>query len=115
MPFDVFDRILRPLRRGVTSSPYPLEPPRLPAAARGLPELDTSRCDGSADCVRACPTGAIRLVGASWSLDAGACIFCARCAQACPRAAIRIGSQVLLAVRDREDLVIRETRSGGPE
>ena len=106
MPFDVFDRLLRPLRRGTVTSPYPDGAPDLPAAARGLPELDPLRCDGSAACVDACPTGAIALSAATWSLDIGACIFCGACARACPRDAIRLGSQIELAVRDRTTLVI---------
>ncbi len=104
MPFDVFDRFLGPLRRSPVTSGYPERPPVLPPAARGLPELEVLRCDGSAACVDACPTGAIVLTEAVWSIDAGACIFCGDCARACPRAAIRLGQQVELAVRLPADL-----------
>ena len=107
MPFDVFDRLLRPLRNRPVTSGYPEAPPDLPPAARGLPELDVVRCDGSAACVDACPTGAIWLSGRVWSLDAGACIFCGACARACPRDAIRLEPQIELAAEDRADLVIR--------
>jgi formate hydrogenlyase subunit 6/NADH:ubiquinone oxidoreductase subunit I len=106
MPLDVFDRLLRPLRRRPVTGPYPGEAPDLPPAARGLPELDPVRCDGRAACVTACPTGAISLTDSTWSLDAGACIFCAACARACPTGAIRLGSQIELAVRERADLVV---------
>jgi formate hydrogenlyase subunit 6/NADH:ubiquinone oxidoreductase subunit I len=106
MPLDVFDRILRPLRSGPATGPYPGAPPDLPPAARGLPELDASRCDGSAACVSACPTGAIALSDRTWSLDAGACIFCAACARACPRDAILLGSRIELAVDHPSDLII---------
>ena len=106
MPLDIFDRLLRPLRRGPVTSRYPDDPPDLPPAARGLPELDAIRCDGSAMCVGACPTGAIALSDSVWSLDAGACIFCGACARVCPRDAIRLGPQIELAVRDRADLMI---------
>jgi len=112
MPFDVLDRILRPLRRGPVTSRYPDRPPDLPPAARGLPVLDDARCDGSAACVTSCPTGAISLSGSIWSLDAGACIFCGACARACPRDAIRLSDQIELAVVDRADLTI-ETRWKG--
>jgi formate hydrogenlyase subunit 6/NADH:ubiquinone oxidoreductase subunit I len=104
MPFDVFDRFLRPLQRGLVTNRYPESAPDLPLAARGLPELDVVRCDGSAACVTACPTGAIVLTESVWSIDAGACIFCGACARACPRDAIRIGPQIELAVRDIADL-----------
>ena len=106
MPLDVFDRLLRPLRSRPLTSRYPDAPPILAPAARGLPVLDSNRCDASAACVDACPTEAIRLVKRTWSLDAGACIFCGACARACPRDAIRLGPGVELASRDRADLVI---------
>jgi formate hydrogenlyase subunit 6/NADH:ubiquinone oxidoreductase subunit I len=105
MPLDVFDRLLRPLRSRPVTSNYPDDPPDIPPAARGLPELDVDRCDGSAACVAACPTGAIGLTESLWQLDAGKCIFCAACARACPRDAIRLGPQVELAVRDRAGLI----------
>ncbi len=107
MPLDVFERLLRPLRQRPVTNGYPDDPPELPSAARGLPELDAIRCDGSAACVSACPTGAIRVDGSAWSLDAGACIVCGACARACPRDAIRLGPLIELAVRDRADLTIR--------
>ena len=109
MPLDVFDRLLRPLRGRPVTSRYPAVPPELPPAARGLPELDTARCDSTAACVEACPTGALRLADGAWSLDAGACVFCGACARACPRGAIRLGTGVELAARDREDLVVVRT------
>jgi len=114
MPLDVFDRILRPLRRGPATSRYPDMPPDLPPAARGLPELDPARCDGNAACVGACPTAAIRVAAPTWSLDAGACIFCGACERVCPTGAIRLGDRIELASERREDLVVRRTRRAAP-
>lgn len=112
MPFDVVDRILRPLRSRPVTSRYPDEPPELPLSARGLPELDVARCVGSGACVDACPTGAIQLSGSVWSLNAGACVFCGACARACPRDAIQLGHLIELAVRELADLTIeRDWRS----
>jgi formate hydrogenlyase subunit 6/NADH:ubiquinone oxidoreductase subunit I len=111
MPIDVLDRILRPLRRGPVTSRYPDVPPELPPAARGLPELDASRCDGNGACAAACPTGAIRIDPGTWSLDAGACIFCGVCARACPTAAIALGGRIELAADERDWLVIVRSRS----
>ena len=106
MPLTVLDRFLRPLRRGPLTRGYPERPLVLPAAARGLPELDTGRCDATAACVTACPTGAISVTGDAWQLDAGRCVFCAACVTACPQDAIRMGDQVELAGRSREALLV---------
>jgi NADH-quinone oxidoreductase subunit I len=111
--FDVLDRILRPLRSAPVTSRYPTMDPDLPPAARGLPELDALRCDGSAMCVGVCPTGAIALAVSTWSLDAGACIFCGACARACPRDAIRLGPLIELASRDRADLTTERAWTDG--
>jgi formate hydrogenlyase subunit 6/NADH:ubiquinone oxidoreductase subunit I len=114
MPFDVFDRLLRPIRLGTVTNRNPAGASVLPNAARGLPVLDGPRCDGSAACVDVCPTDAIQLTEATWTLDVGRCIFCGVCERVCPRDAIRLGSVVELAVRDRDDLMIatrREARS----
>ena len=112
MSGDVFDRILRPLRRRVVTSDYPKAPPDLPSAARGLPELDAARCDASGTCAEVCPTRAITVADGTWALDAGACIFCDACARACPREAIRLGHGIELAVLDRGDLTITRTIGG---
>jgi Formate hydrogenlyase subunit 6/NADH:ubiquinone oxidoreductase 23 kD subunit (chain I) len=113
MPMDVFDRFLRPLRGGPLTRRYPDEPALLPPTFRGLPDVDPSRCDSSAACVSACPTGAITVVPGSWSVDAGRCVFCAACRDACPQGAIRLGSRFELASRSREGLRVT-TSIGGP-
>jgi formate hydrogenlyase subunit 6/NADH:ubiquinone oxidoreductase subunit I len=110
MPMDVLDRILRPLRNRRATGGYPDALPDLPSAARGLPELAASLCDGNGACVEACPTGAIRLAPATWSLDAGLCIFCGACARACAPGAIRIGSRIELASDRRDGLVVVTAR-----
>jgi NADH-quinone oxidoreductase subunit I len=112
MAGDVFDRILRPLRRRIVTSRYPDQPPELPPAARGLPELDPDRCDSSGTCAQVCPTRAITVDDGTWALDAGACIFCDACARACPRDAIRLGHRIELAVRDRRDLTVTHVIRG---
>ena len=114
MPLDVFDRLLRPLRTGRATIRYPDAPASLPARARGAPELDGARCDGSGQCVDACPTDAISLGPSSWTLDLGACVFCGACASACPQDAITIGGVFELAVRDRESLRVERVRERRP-
>jgi Formate hydrogenlyase subunit 6/NADH:ubiquinone oxidoreductase 23 kD subunit (chain I) len=113
MPFDLLDRFLRPLRGRPLTRRYPDEPAVLAPAARGLPEVDPSRCDASGDCVTACPTGAISLLPERWAIDAGRCVFCGICSTVCPRGAIRLGSRFELAGRSRDALRVT-TRIGGP-
>ena len=113
MARDVLDRLLRPLRRGPVTSRYPDAPPDLPDAARGLPELDPTRCDRSGTCADVCPTQAIVLTDSAWTLDVGRCILCGACARACPRDAIRMGHRIELAVLDPAQLVVATNLEGG--
>ena len=106
MPMDILERFLRPLRARPATRPYPLDRPVLAPALRGLPTLNPARCDSSAACVSACPTGAITLGPGSWTVDAGGCVFCGACESACPREAIRLGQQFELAARSRDGLRI---------
>lgn len=111
MPRDVFDRILRPLRKGPVSSAYPRVRTPLGGAGRGLPQLDETRCAGTATCVSVCPTGAISLTEEHWAIDAGACVFCEACASACPNGAISLTAGTFeLAAFSRSDLVVRVER-----
>lgn len=103
---DLLDRFLRPLRRPPLTVGYPDAPLAPPPTVRGLPELSPNRCDGSADCVRACPTKAISFEDGTWTLDVGRCVFCGDCARACPRDALHLGSRQELAALDRDALVI---------
>ncbi len=113
MPLTILDRLIRPLLRGPRTRGYPSRPLELPPAARGLPELDASRCDASAACVDACPTRAIVVADGSWRLDAGRCVLCAACVEACPTGALSMGQRVELAARSREALVVVRSIGGG--
>jgi formate hydrogenlyase subunit 6/NADH:ubiquinone oxidoreductase subunit I len=106
MPMDILERFTRPFRARPLTRRYPDEPASLAPAMRGFPELDGPRCDSSAACVAACPTGAITLALDSWTLDAGRCVLCAACEAACPRDAIRLGQRFELAARTSEGLLI---------
>jgi formate hydrogenlyase subunit 6/NADH:ubiquinone oxidoreductase subunit I len=113
MPLDVIDRFLRPLRRGPATSGYPAVTATLPPAARRLPVVDATRCEGSAACVTACPTAAIAVAPGTWSVDAGACVLCGACARACPAEAIAMTGPIELAADRREALVVVRSREGG--
>jgi Ni,Fe-hydrogenase III small subunit/formate hydrogenlyase subunit 6/NADH:ubiquinone oxidoreductase subunit I len=79
----------------------------LPSRFRGAPRLDSGRCpDGCRECVDACPTDAISFEG-GLRLDLGRCLFCTDCAEACPEEAIAYSQEYRLAVRRREDLLLR--------
>ena len=106
MPLDVLDRFLRPLRRGRVTSRYPVAPPDLAPAARGLPVLDAAACDLTGACAVACPTGAIEAGPGRWRLDAGRCVMCDVCVAACPTGALRHANGIELAARTRRELVV---------
>ena len=97
------------LRQGRRTIAYPAgDPPPLPDRFRGLPVLDESRCpEGCRACIEACPTDAVARDSQGLRLDLGRCLFCTDCAEACPEAAIRYTQDYRLAVRTRDDLVLR--------
>ena len=49
---------------------------------------------------------AISVADSTWQLDAGRCVFCAACVAACPQHAVRMGSQVELAARSHDALLV---------
>ncbi len=105
MPLDVVRRLLTPLHEPRVTSRYPDAPPLLAGATHGLPEVDAALCQRDGACVLVCPSRAIEIGDAGWSIDAGRCVFCSVCASACPHTAIQISSRVELADRDRATLV----------
>lgn len=98
------------LRQGFRTAAYPNQPPAIPDRFRGLPILDSGRCEeGCRECVEACPTGALAMDG-KLALDLGKCLFCTDCVSACPSGAVRYSTEYRLAVRRREDLIVGEDR-----
>ena len=94
-------------RQGHRTLPYPKELPALPERFRGLPRIDTQACpDGCHACANACPTEAIEPGKAGPGIDLGRCLFCAECMEACPKGAIRFTQDHRLATRDRGHLVL---------
>jgi len=111
----MFKIIQERLRQGQRTMAWPNgSPPVLPDRFRGLPVLDQSRCpQGCHECVTACPTDAIR-VDNGLELDMGRCLFCTDCMAACPTGAIRFTQEHRLAVRHRDELVVRSGQSFEP-
>src|SRR5262249_2220847 len=59
-------------------------------------------------CEEACPTDAIRMTQKPMQVDLGRCLFCADCVRACPEGAISYSTDYRLAVRSRQDLMLHE-------
>jgi Ni,Fe-hydrogenase III small subunit/Pyruvate/2-oxoacid:ferredoxin oxidoreductase delta subunit len=96
------------LHQGHRTSRFPDEEPTLPPRFRGRPVLDASRCtDGCQACVDSCPTQAITAGAGRLAVDMGRCLFCADCVAACPDGAIGFSGDFRLAERARARLVVR--------
>lgn len=78
-----------------------------PTGFRGLPKIAPGACaSGCDECVRSCPTGAIRLD--PLSIDLGRCTLCAECVSACPEARIELTTEPRMGAATRADLVVTE-------
>ena len=104
---------------GLTTG-YPDVPEPAPTAFRGQVQIDTSRCVGTGDCARACPSAAISVRhddagGWTWELNDARCVFCGLCAEACPESALSLSNEYELAVRDAADLITRVNFAPGNE
>jgi Ni,Fe-hydrogenase III small subunit/formate hydrogenlyase subunit 6/NADH:ubiquinone oxidoreductase subunit I len=99
--------LMERLRQKHRTVAYPAKPPSLPARFRGLPERRPEKCpSGCADCIAACPVGALIRENGLLRIDLGKCLFCGDCETACPQGAIRFTGDHRLAARKREDLVL---------
>lgn len=99
--------LLQRLRQKHRTVAYPAKPPTVPDRLRAWPELSPEKCPaGCAECVAACPVGALAREGGALRIDLGKCLFCGDCAAACPHGAIRFTRDHRLAARTRGDLVV---------
>ncbi|HAS81106.1 MAG TPA: hydrogenase [Verrucomicrobia bacterium] len=93
---------------------YPMAPPPpLPERFRGVPVVQTQRCQKECDaCIQACPVQALeRMPGRSCIVtDLGRCIFCGACQDACPSQAIFFDRDHRMSTDKRGDLLVSQER-----
>lgn len=98
--------LLARVRQGHRTIRYPPVVPTLPDRYRGLPAVDSSRCqEGCQACVESCPTAAITAAPGRIALDLGSGVFCSNCSEACPTGAIAFTREFRMATRRREELL----------
>jgi len=103
--FDVLGARFQQKKRTIA---FPKKEPTLPDRFRGRPEFQRLLCPPVCRiCIDACPTDAIRCGADGMTLDLGRCLFCGECAIACPHKAIRHTLDYRLAVKNRNDLMLK--------
>jgi Ni,Fe-hydrogenase III small subunit/formate hydrogenlyase subunit 6/NADH:ubiquinone oxidoreductase subunit I len=101
----MFNIITKSLRTGVLTEANPFGT----RASFGFPVIDFSRCTACDDCVRSCPTGALRSAtpdpdSKTLSVSYAACIQCGECVTGCPEQAVDVSDDVEVAAYSREQL-----------
>jgi len=96
---------------------YPEVMMELPAAERGIHELDATTCIGCGSCARICPNSCIEMVPCRYGnplknkkmqfpqIDYGRCMFCGLCVDECPAECLKMGKKVTMAGWERQDIV----------
>lgn len=106
------------LARGSATTDWPPGENHGQQGAVGMPRYDPVRCEsGCKECVAACLPGALTLKtdgDARLNVDYGRCIACQVCVEVCPTGALETSADWAMGVRDRDDLVWKETLGSNP-
>ncbi|MDX9703572.1 MAG: NADH-quinone oxidoreductase subunit NuoB [Candidatus Auribacterota bacterium] len=106
----MFKALYSRLKQGYRTMPFPPKNDVLSKRFAGLPCVVSEKCkEDCAKCKAVCPTDAISGNGKDISIDLGKCLFCTECQRACPTGTINFSREYRMAVRDRNDLLIRDT------
>lgn len=96
---------------------YPEVMMELPAAERGIHELNATICIGCGSCARVCPNSCIEMVHFKFGnplknkkmqfpqIDYGRCMFCGLCVDECPVECLKMGQNVIMAGWERKDII----------
>ena len=96
---------------------YPEVMMELPAAERGIHELNATICIGCGSCARVCPNSCIEMVHFKFGnplknkkmqfpqIDYGRCMFCGLCVDECPVECLKMGQKVIMAGWERKDII----------
>jgi len=96
---------------------YPEVMMELPAAERGIHELNATICIGCGSCARVCPNSCIEMVHFKFGnplknkkmqfpqIDYGRCMFCGLCVDECPVECLKMGQKVIMAGWERDDII----------
>ncbi len=72
---------------------------------RGKIQFTPTLCIGCLQCIRTCPTGAIKVAeNKKVQIQLDRCIFCGQCSETCPKKAIAFSPDFLMVASNRNDL-----------
>ena len=104
----MFNALLARLKFGNRTIGFPDEPPVLPERFAGRPVIGSHLCtEDCGQCVRVCPTTAVKIVDRRPVIDLGRCLFCRECEKACSSNLIRFTSDYSMTANNRADLLVR--------
>ena len=112
-PGKMIKQVLESLFKKPATTEYPFHKKALdvPARFRGKLKFYPEKCIGCNQCVRDCPSNAIKIRKVAdkvfeADIDLGRCIYCAQCVDSCPKKALEATCEFELAAIDREKLKV---------